>query len=406
MSTSSNNDSYGSSNSSNSSNTSNSTNSDESVYQYDWTGHIINNKYVILGELGHGSYCTVWSGYDIDTKNLIALKIYNIDDTEDGKNEKILLDKIKNFNLPNVVLYNKCFDYTLIDKDKNNEEDIEEQYFIMVMDHCGYSLNEIKKLFRDIIKTNKEINLNYILFINKVKDIIIDILNKLHIKGYAHTDIKPENILTDIPKLETTLLYEQIKLIHNKNKKQKNNKILQEISKLIHDYSNEITNEQVIDYLTNFNYNVKLCDFGTCLEFNDDTIYKKHTSYYKSPKIILKYPLDITYDYWSLGCSIYELLSGEVLFNPFDEELIALYDDIEDINLIYLISCCIGLPPNDMINKSKIKDVLFTFDNKCIRGFRNIKYNNFINKILDLETDLNKKILYDLIIFMIKHITY
>ena len=45
----------------------------------------------------------------------------------------------------------------------------------------------------------------------------------------------------------------------------------------------------------------------------------------------------MTYDYWSLSCSLYELITGEVLFDPFNEELVALHDAIEDINLIYLI---------------------------------------------------------------------
>ena len=76
-------------------------------------------------------------------------------------------------------------------------------------------LNEIRKLFRDIVNINKEINkkinLNYILFINKIKNNIINILEHLHNRGYAHTDIKPENILVDIPRLESTIIYERIK---------------------------------------------------------------------------------------------------------------------------------------------------------------------------------------------------
>lgn len=374
------------------------TNSNSSNDDIDWNGCIINDKYLILNKLGKGSYCSVWNIYDIDTKNIYAMKIYNIDDTDDGKNEKKILDLIKSFNISNVILYNKSFEYEYDD----------DTYFIMTMEQCGYSLNDIKKLFRDIIKTDKEINLNYMLFIKKINDIIITILKQLHNKGYAHTDIKPENILIDIPTLESSIIYERIKTEHNKLKKFKNKKILEELSKLTKDITDniDISEKNIIEYLSNFNFNIKLCDFGTCLKFNDNTIYKKHTSYYKSPKIILKYPLDNTYDLWSLACTIYELITGEVLFNPFEENLILMYDDIEDINLMYLISSSIGLPPQNIISNSKVKDVLFTFDKTCIRGFKTIIHNDFIYKMLLLETEINKNILYDLIKFVIKELHY
>jgi serine/threonine protein kinase len=375
--------------------------SDTSNDEIDWTGHIINDKYLVLNKLGKGSYCSVWNIYDIDTKNIYALKIYNIEDSDDGKEEKKILDQIKSFNISNIILYNKTFEYEYEDED--------DTYFLMIMDQCGYSLNEIRKLFRDIVKIDKEINLNYILFINKIKNIIINILDHLHNKGFAHTDIKPENILVDIPRLESTILYERIKSEHNKLKKLKNKKILEELSKICKEIIEDITEideKNIINYLSSFNYNIKLCDFGTCLKFNDNTIYKKHTTYYKSPRIILKYPLDKNYDYWSMACTIYELITGEVLFNPFDENLILMYDDIEDINLMYLIASAIGMPSEDIINNSKVKDVIFTFDKKCIRGFKSISQYNYIKNMLSLETDINKNILYELIKFVINKLEY
>ena len=70
---------------------------------------------------------------------------------------------------------------------------------------------------------------------------------------------------------------------------------------------------------------------------SDKTIYKKHTTYYKSPKIILKYSLDKTYDYWSLGCTIYELITGEIMFDPFNQDIEDIFCEVEDRNLMYLI---------------------------------------------------------------------
>ena len=59
------------------------------------------------------------------------------------------------------------------------------------------------------------------IFINKIKNIIIQILDKLHNNNYAHTDIKPENILIDLPRLESKILYEQIYKQHDILKKNK-----------------------------------------------------------------------------------------------------------------------------------------------------------------------------------------
>jgi len=383
-----------------SSNSSYSDNSDcdsDSGEYVNFIGEVINNKYLILNKLGHGSYCSVWNTYDIDTRQLIALKIYNIDDSDDGINEKKVMDDLKKLNLKNSILYNKFIEFEYND----------DKYISFTMDNCGYSLNEIRKLFRDTIRTNIEINYKYMIFINKIKDIIIDILNILHNNNYAHTDIKPENILIDIPRLESKIIYEQIYTIHDKLKKNKNKKILTELSDLTKKINHlDITDNDIIQYLSNFGYNIKLCDFGTCLKFGDDTIYKKHTSYYKSPRIILKYPLTQDYDYWSLACTIYELICGEVLFNPFDENLIDTYDDIEDINLMYLITSTIGMPPIEMINNSKVSDILFTFDRKTVRGHKKIIYNDYLSRLSSVITDNNKHIIHELLNFVIKKLNY
>ena len=373
----------------------NSESSEES--KINWVGEIIKNKYLILNKLGKGSYCTVWNTYDIETRELIALKIYNNNDIDDGINEKNVIDDLKKLNLNKSVLYNKFIEFEF-----NNEK-----YISYTMDNCGYSLNDIRKLFRDIIKNDNNINYKYIKFIDKIKNDIIEILNILHNNNYAHTDIKPENILINKPRLESKIIYEEIYKLHEKLKKNKSKKIIQELKNLIESFSDlEIEDKNIIKYLDNFDYDIRLCDFGTCLKFGDNTIYKKHTSYYKSPHIILKYPLTKDYDYWSLGCTLYELITGEILFNPFDENLVNIYEDIEDINLMYLIVSTIGMPPIDLINKSKIADVLFTFDRKSVRGYKKIEYNDYITNMLSIVTSENVIVLQELVLFIIKKIIY
>jgi len=376
--------------------------SDCSVDEIDWRGHIINSKYLIINNIGSGSYCTVWNVYDIENKNYIAFKIYNNDDTEDAINEKKIMDEIRKLKIKNIVLYEKSFLY----KYEDNE------YVIDIMPQYGYSLNDIRKLLRDNLNLNdendKKIYNKYVEFLVKSKNTLLESLNILHDNNYVHSDIKPENILIDIPRLDTIILFEQIKNKAYELRKLKHSKFLSILS----DYAIKISDNinistlNILKYLENFNFNIKLCDMGTTLKINSSEIYKKHTSYYKSPMIILKYPLDKTYDYWSLSCTLYELITFNVLFDPFEENLVEKYDDIEDFNLLYLIISTIGLPSIDIIKNSSVRDIYFTFDYKSLRYYNKFILNPYINNILYYVNEFNKKNIFELLDFITQNLIF
>ncbi len=157
---------------------------DESIEdEMDWAGIIIKNRYIILNKLGAGSYCTVWGTYDIERKQMFALKIYNEEDTDDALHEQEVLDKIKKFNIPNSVLYLDSFKYEYSD----------DTYIIQIIELCGYSLHYVIKLFVDDLVTDNKLLSDYINFVYNTTKIVINSLNKLHEYNYSHTDIKPEN---------------------------------------------------------------------------------------------------------------------------------------------------------------------------------------------------------------------
>ena len=61
----------------------------------------------------------------------------------------------------------------------------------------------------------------------------------------------------------------------------------------------------------------KLIDFGNSVIINEndyeyDDLYYRN---YRSPEIILGYPYTTKSDIWCLGCILYELITGELLFN-------------------------------------------------------------------------------------------
>lgn len=62
---------------------------------------------------------------------------------------------------------------------------------------------------------------------------------------------------------------------------------------------------------------VKLCDFGSAFREtdsdNDPTPYLQ-SRFYRAPEVILGLPYDRMIDLWSIGCCLYELFTGHVMF--------------------------------------------------------------------------------------------
>lgn len=60
---------------------------------------------------------------------------------------------------------------------------------------------------------------------------------------------------------------------------------------------------------------VKLCDFGSAMFVGDNEVTPYIVSrFYRAPEVILGLPYDTSVDMWSMGCVIYELFTGHILF--------------------------------------------------------------------------------------------
>lgn len=60
---------------------------------------------------------------------------------------------------------------------------------------------------------------------------------------------------------------------------------------------------------------LKMCDFGSASFLNDNEITPYLVSrFYRSPEIIIGCKYDTAIDMWSLGCTVYELYTGKILF--------------------------------------------------------------------------------------------
>ena len=66
-------------------------------------------------------------------------------------------------------------------------------------------------------------------------------------------------------------------------------------------------------------------DFGLIRKKNQ-TNRTVQTRYYRSPEILFGLEFNEKIDLWALGCSLYELISGEIMINIEQTEYIYKYD--------------------------------------------------------------------------------
>ncbi|QRW00991.1 Serine/threonine-protein kinase [Ceratobasidium sp. AG-Ba] len=60
---------------------------------------------------------------------------------------------------------------------------------------------------------------------------------------------------------------------------------------------------------------VKICDLGSASDVSENDITPYLVSrFYRAPEIILGLPYDASIDIWSIGCTLYELFTGKILF--------------------------------------------------------------------------------------------
>lgn len=65
---------------------------------------------------------------------------------------------------------------------------------------------------------------------------------------------------------------------------------------------------------------LKICDLGTAIDRSDAAMAANEpmpylvSRFYRAPEIILGVPFDYAVDMWSIGCTLYELYTGKILF--------------------------------------------------------------------------------------------
>jgi serine/threonine-protein kinase SRPK3 len=322
---------------------------------------VLNKKYIVLAEIGHGAFSTVWISYNVNDRKYYAIKIINAEDFDYGEDEVELMRKMRN---------EKCKYMTILIDDFVMTSDAGE-HVCMVFEVLAGSVHSLMKYGEYVdglpFKVVQEI----------VRQLLVgmDVLNR-KVK-VIHTDIKPENILLVGTNKKTKQIMEEFdklasKYIHSKNKKKKPlvtraeeavDKLYSTIdflqqeggseSELDIDLESGVEKECDIDTSCLKDVHSRLSDFGTCCPI-DTPSQEIQTRYYRSPEVILESGVDEKCDIWSVGCLIFELLTGQILFDP--EKKVRFN---RDRSHLYQIVNLRGQIPKKLVKRSAKRDVFF-----------------------------------------------
>lgn len=323
-----------------------STSSDEVDYQENnlqLEGKIL-REYNIITELGRGSYSIVWLGYNIKDKKYYAIKVQHSDDFKSGLDEAKFMKRLpKKVDVFNHII--DSFIYTIIEKSRRRRKRIKKKrYLCSVYNlHAGNLDGFLRKgkykegYGQDVVK--------------KISTQLLQGLAVLHEKVRVfHGDIKPDNILIKgvnkrddkLIKLYNKCNYEELLKEELKGNKDKDKDNL--IRKKIHNSIVENIQKKIIEEDSIYNIDdkyiedikISISDFGDFCDDEDQFDEEFGTRYYRSPEGILMGECDYKVDIWAAGCTIYELLTGKILFDPEKDRI----RDRDHYHLYYINCYC------------------------------------------------------------------
>jgi serine/threonine-protein kinase SRPK3 len=391
------------------------TSDDEEEVSKDIVGKLYNGKYVVVKYLGRGTFSRVWMVYNLLDQQFYAMKI----------------------------VFEKYYDDTSHEININKQIGIDNKYIAKTIDIFGEDDSSREVCFvtellgicvLDLFNKFKEDDPPLELVKKVTKDILYG-LSELHDKQIVHTDLKQENIMVDIftntiidlkkyilsLQLSQTLeefinielpeeyisfdktkrkkvkrkskvkaykkfkmyVYEKIVKFNNENKKNMEIITIDDVSDIDDDsFDFEIDDK--------YDFNLKIIDFGNAEHLDHREQEEIQIRAYRPPENIINDYYDLKSDIWTLGCLIFEIITGDYLFD-IDRCNKSIEIDRSHIHRMYEI---LGKMPREMAEMCDFSEDLFDNKGRVIKH-KNCEYTS-ISEILiqdyEFEVDSSKEI--------------
>ena len=188
-----------------------------STYNYDWTGQLIHNNYILIKRLGFGSYAAVWLCYSLRHKKCFAIKILNPEDFSSGLKEIEVFKQVASARSPYIL---SLIDHFKIpcplppmegddepddrapdgqDDRPEPDTDSDDVHVCLVLELMLCSVYDVLKLCKknrdDPRADDTKLKRLPIEFVKKIIRETLQATKVFHRSGIIHTDIKPENML-------------------------------------------------------------------------------------------------------------------------------------------------------------------------------------------------------------------
>lgn len=273
------------------------------------------NSYRILRKLGWGHFLTVWLAVSLLTNEFAALKIVKLGSNySDAARDEISILKLlanqdedqgssSTAELPNIVHLLDDFSIT----------GPHGTHIVVVFELMGETLLHLIHKFKTEriaqLQLHKELTaLMPMAMVKSIAKQVLQSVDYMHQHGVVHTDLKPENILfNQVSKtdgLDTCVSRRDFQILPLCPLKA----LLPEIME---------------SPLT-----VKVADLGNASHTHYHYTDNIQTRQYRAPEVILQYKSwGALADVWLFGCLLFELLTGDYLFDPRDGQTFTRDDD-------------------------------------------------------------------------------
>lgn len=297
-------------------------------------GDLLFSRYRALRKLGWGNFSTVWLTQDQTTSNYLAIKVVKSMEsyTEAAREELRMLKAIKSGSSQSLG-YNRLVH--LIDEFQISG--INGTHICMVFEVLGFNLLHMIK------KTDyKGLGLQ---LVKKISRDILEGLQYLHSNcGIIHTDIKPENVMAVIGESHVRNMVRQINQLMSENSRLpksmscnvsqnrlqmhrrwlKNHlEAAQQPTSIHHVAQSDLNHLEEETLPSEFSIedwiraDYKIVDFGNAIFLKEQSCNSDiQTRQYRSIEVLMGLPFNYSTDIWSTACMIFELITGDYLFNP------------------------------------------------------------------------------------------